>query len=111
MKTTASRCRTSPTTRKRSTTFTYKVENRDLLQSALAQADISTLIHYPVPLHLQKAYAGLGYGPGSFPISERIAARLLSLPMFPNLKLSQQARVVEQVREWIGRRQNTPVMA
>jgi len=91
--------------------YVIQVENRDLLQSALAQADISTLIHYPVPLHLQKAYAGLGYGPGSFPISERIAARLLSLPMFPNLKLSQQARVVEQVREWIGRRQNAAVMA
>ena len=65
----------------------------------------------PVPLHQQKAYAGLGYGPGSVPLSERIAARLLSLPMFPNLKLSQQARVVEQVREWIGRRQNAAVMA
>jgi dTDP-4-amino-4,6-dideoxygalactose transaminase len=90
--------------------YVVQVEDRDLLQSALAQAGISTLIHYPVPLHLQKAYAGLGYGTGSFPITERVAARLLSLPMFPNLKLSEQARVADQVREWVARRQNAAVI-
>jgi dTDP-4-amino-4,6-dideoxygalactose transaminase len=54
---------------------------RDLLQKHLTANGVGTIIHYPVPPHLQKAYAELGYARGSFPISERLAHEVLSLPM------------------------------
>jgi len=60
----------------------------------LAEAGIGTGIHYPVPLHLQKAYGGFGYRVGDFPIAERVAAEIVSLPMFPQLGSEQLARVV-----------------
>ena len=53
--------------------------------------------HYPVPLHMQKAYSSLNYGPEDFPIATRVADEVLSLPMFPKLTLEQQVRVSEQV--------------
>jgi dTDP-4-amino-4,6-dideoxygalactose transaminase len=63
----------------------------------LKMAGIGTGIHYPVPLHLQKAYASLKYGQGDFPIAERAATEIISLPMFPQLTSRQQSRVVEEV--------------
>jgi dTDP-4-amino-4,6-dideoxygalactose transaminase len=63
----------------------------------LNDANIGTGIHYPVPLHLQQAYRHLGYRMGDFPIAERAAAEVLSLPMFPTLSLEQQRRVVGAV--------------
>ena len=58
------------------------------------------MIHYPIPPHLQPAYAGLGYGKGSLPISEAIHQEVLSLPMGPTINSSQALRVVEAIREW-----------
>jgi dTDP-4-amino-4,6-dideoxygalactose transaminase len=60
----------------------------------LAEEGIGTGIHYPVPLHLQKAYGWLEYGVGAFPVAEQVASELVSLPMFPGLTGEQQARVV-----------------
>jgi dTDP-4-amino-4,6-dideoxygalactose transaminase len=63
----------------------------------LKQADIGTGIHYPIPLHLQKAYISLNYGVGDFPVAERAAREIVSLPMFPHLSSSQQAKVVGEI--------------
>jgi dTDP-4-amino-4,6-dideoxygalactose transaminase len=68
---------------------------RERLQSALDAADISHGIHYPIPVHLQDAYADLGYKRGSFPVAEAIASRILSLPMFPEITAAEIKRVVE----------------
>ncbi len=66
----------------------------------LNEAGIGTGIHYPVPLHLQKAYAGLGYMPEDFPVSARVAKEILSLPMFPQLTAAQLATVASQIRSF-----------
>ena len=58
---------------------------RDQLQQALSHAGIGSLIHYPIPPHLQQAYANLGYTPGNFPIAESMANKVLSLPMYPGM--------------------------
>ena len=60
-------------------------------------AGIGTGIHYPIPLHLQKAYESLGYKAGDFPVTERIAEEIVSLPMFPQLTKEQAARVVDEI--------------
>ncbi len=65
--------------------FTIHSARREAIRAALNAADIGNGIHYPLPLHLQPACAGLGYHPGDFPVSERIAATTLSLPMHPHL--------------------------
>jgi dTDP-4-amino-4,6-dideoxygalactose transaminase len=74
-----------------------RVKNRDQLQARLAQANIATQVHYPRPLHLQKAYATLGYKEGDFPVAEKAAAEILSLPMYPQLEHCQQKRIVQEV--------------
>ena len=63
----------------------------------LGKAGIGTGIHYPIPLHQQKAYECLGYKAGDFPVTEKVAKEIVSLPMFPNLTAEQQGRVVEEV--------------
>ena len=65
--------------------YTLKTEDRDGLQAALTQQGIQTGIHYPVPVHLQPAYADLGYGIGAFPHSEAAARQVLSLPLYPEM--------------------------
>jgi dTDP-4-amino-4,6-dideoxygalactose transaminase len=77
--------------------YVVRVEDRQALQTALSQENIDTGIHYPVVLHLQKAYSDLGYRAGDFPASEEAAAHILSLPMFPGLSVSDQVRVVDAV--------------
>lgn len=79
--------------------YAIRVQDRDVLQSALTQAGIGTGIHYPIPLHLQQAYAWLGHAPGDFPAAERVAAEVLSLPMYPQLTHEQQDRVTETLRD------------
>jgi len=67
---------------------------RDKLQATLKQAGIGTAIHYPVPCHLQGAYAAFGQGPDSLPITERAAREILSLPMYPELSLAEVEQVI-----------------
>lgn len=73
--------------------FVVECEQRDRVQARLAEANISTLIHYPTPPHLQPAYAGRGWRPGDFPIAERLAGKVLSLPIYPGMS-TQAARQV-----------------
>ena len=68
---------------------------RDAIRDALAKAGIATAIHYPTPIHLQRAYAHLGQGPGSCPVAERAAKEMISLPMFPDLTIEQVDHVAD----------------
>jgi dTDP-4-amino-4,6-dideoxygalactose transaminase len=68
---------------------------RDVLQNKLGEAGISTMIHYPIPPHLQGAYAELGYGVGAFPIAEHIHQEVLSLPMGPSMTKQQVSQVID----------------
>ena len=77
--------------------YVVQVEDRDAVREKLGADGVQTGIHYPVPLHLQPAYAGLGYGPGDFPVAEALAPRILSLPMFPQITPEQQEYVVERL--------------
>ena len=74
--------------------YAIELSQRDEVQRALQAAGIGTGIHYPIPVHLQKAYACLGYGRGDFPITEGLADRFLSLPIYPELRPEQVAEVV-----------------
>ena len=74
--------------------FVVRHPQRHALQQRLQQAGIGTMIHYPIPPHLQPAYAELGYGAGAFPISEAIHREVFSLPMGPQLTAAQQGRVL-----------------
>jgi dTDP-4-amino-4,6-dideoxygalactose transaminase len=76
--------------------FVVRVENRDEFMKQMGEAGIATGIHYPIPLHLQKAYTGLGYKQGDFPVAERVSLEIVSLPMFPQLTAEQQERVVKE---------------
>lgn len=78
--------------------FVIRVADRDGLIEHLKNAGIGTGIHYPIPLHLQNAYAALKHAPGDFPVAERLATEIVSLPMFPQLTPQQQATVAAQVR-------------
>ena len=77
--------------------YVLRVADRTRLQKILDAAGIGTGIHYPIVLHLAKAYEGLGFRPGDFPVAELAASQILSLPMFPGLSVEQQTRVVTEV--------------
>jgi len=81
--------------------YVIQVENRQALQQHLTEAGIGTGIHYPVPLHLQQAYSHLGHLCGDFPVAEKKAGEILSLPMFPGLTYEQQTRVVDEVLAFV----------
>jgi dTDP-4-amino-4,6-dideoxygalactose transaminase len=74
--------------------YAIRVADRAAVQAALRAQDIESGIHYPIPVHMQPAYAFLGYREGNFPHAEAAAREVLSLPMFPELTAEQQARVV-----------------
>jgi len=80
--------------------YVIRVQKRDALQKHLTEAGIGTGIHYPIPLHLQKAYANLGYRKGDFPVCEGAAAAILSLPMYPGLGEEQQVRIAQKVLDF-----------
>jgi len=75
---------------------------RDAIREALGKAGIATAIHYPRPIHLQRAYAHLGQGPGSCPVAERAANEMISLPMYPDLTLAQVDQVVAALCAAVG---------
>jgi dTDP-4-amino-4,6-dideoxygalactose transaminase len=77
--------------------YVIRVQDREALMKQLAAANIGTGIHYPVPLHLQKAYLSLGYKAGDFPVAEAVSSEVLSLPMYPQLLAEQQKRVVDAI--------------
>jgi dTDP-4-amino-4,6-dideoxygalactose transaminase len=77
--------------------YVIRVGSRDRLRAELADQGIQTGIHYAVPLHLEPAFAGLGYSRGEFPVAERAAASIVSLPMYPFLSEDEVARVAEAV--------------
>jgi dTDP-4-amino-4,6-dideoxygalactose transaminase len=82
--------------------YVIRTQGRDALAEHLKSLGIQTGFHYPLPLHRQKAYQGWGYPEGSLPITERVAAEVLSLPMFPGLTLEQQERVARAVDAFVG---------
>jgi UDP-2-acetamido-2-deoxy-ribo-hexuluronate aminotransferase len=77
--------------------YTIQVENRDALQQALQAAGVPTAVHYPIPLNLQPVFSALGKPEGSFPVSESVAKKVMSLPMHPYLEDSAMDRIVEAV--------------
>jgi dTDP-4-amino-4,6-dideoxygalactose transaminase len=84
--------------------FIVRAQDRDALMKSLGSAGIGTGIHYPIPLHLQKAYEGLGYAKGDLPVAEKVAAEIVSLPMFPGLLANQQERVVTEMMNFVSAR-------
>jgi len=82
--------------------YVVRLQEREALQAALAEAGIGTGIHYPIPLHLQNAYQHLNYKKGDFPVTERVATEIVSLPMFPQMTGDQQSRVAAKVREFVA---------
>ena len=81
--------------------YTIRVEERDKLQQLLTEKKIGSSVYYPVPLHLQPLYAPLGYKPGDFPHAEHAAQEVLSLPMYPELRPAQLARVAETISDFV----------
>jgi dTDP-4-amino-4,6-dideoxygalactose transaminase len=77
--------------------YVVRTEDREGLMAHLGKAGIGTGIHYPIPLHRQRAYEALGYEAGDFPVCEKIAAEIVSLPMFPGLRSEQQVRVAKEI--------------
>jgi dTDP-4-amino-4,6-dideoxygalactose transaminase len=77
--------------------FVVRVKNRDAVQQKLKEKGIQTGIHYPIPIHMQEAYAGM-WKKGSFPVAEKMAPELLSLPMFAELTESQVREVCEALQ-------------
>jgi len=88
--------------------YVVTIQDRQALQNDLKAAGIGTGIHYPIPLHLQKAYGTLGYDKGDFPITEKIAPTILSLPMYPQLTRSEQENIAQAVKEGLAAGRKIP---
>jgi dTDP-4-amino-4,6-dideoxygalactose transaminase len=80
--------------------YCVRTQLRNELQKHLDEAGIGTGIHYPIPVHLQKAYTSFGWKRGDFPVTEQACDQILSLPMYPGLKPDQQQQVAETVAEF-----------
>jgi dTDP-4-amino-4,6-dideoxygalactose transaminase len=83
--------------------YAVRVRDRDGALQRMTSRGVNCAIHYPVPIHLQKAYSFLGLGPGSFPVAERCARELLSLPMYPELRAEQIEFVVNTLKDCLLR--------
>jgi dTDP-4-amino-4,6-dideoxygalactose transaminase len=82
--------------------YVVRVEDQQLLRTHLTEAGIGTGIHYPIPLHQQRAYRRLGYKTGDFPVTERISKEIVSLPMFPQLSYGQQDDIVKRTKGFLN---------
>jgi dTDP-4-amino-4,6-dideoxygalactose transaminase len=83
-------------------TFVIQAEQRDKLKSYLEQQGIGTRIHYPIPLHLQKACRSFKFKKGDFPVCEKQAGLILSLPLYHGLTEENQARIVKKIKQYYG---------
>lgn len=79
--------------------YVIETQERDAFRKTLEMAGIASGVHYPIPLHLQAACASFGYSQGSFPVTERVAERIVSLPMYAELTTSQIEKVISSVKE------------
>lgn len=84
-------------------TYVIQADNRNKLKTYLEERGIGTAIHYPMPIHLEKAARQLNYSPGSFPIAEGQAQRILSLPVYPELKKEELEYIIKTIHEFYGR--------
>jgi dTDP-4-amino-4,6-dideoxygalactose transaminase len=82
--------------------YVIRTKDRDGMAQRLKAEGVNTGFHYPLPLHLQACYRDLGYAKGSFPVTERVAAEILSLPMFPNLTAEQQTHVAASIQSCVA---------
>jgi len=92
--------------------YVVRHSDRRGLQSHLSDRGVDTGIHYPSPLHLQKAYEYLGYGTNAFPVSERVTPQILSLPMYAQLRPDQQQTIADAIAEFVeSKRQSIALMS
>ena len=84
--------------------FVVWVEDRDRVRAEMDKRCVGTAIHYPVPLHLQKAYADLGHARGSFPHTERASDQVFSMPLFPEMTNEQAEHAAKALIEIVGRK-------
>jgi dTDP-4-amino-4,6-dideoxygalactose transaminase len=82
--------------------YVIRVARRDDLARYLKARGIETIVHYPIPLHLQPAYRSLGYSRGDLPVTERLVDEILSLPMYPELTVAQQEEIAAGVRDFLA---------
>jgi dTDP-4-amino-4,6-dideoxygalactose transaminase len=84
--------------------YVVEVPDRDRVLATLRERGVGAQVHFPVPVHLQQAFAHLGHGRGDFPVAEAAADRILSLPLFPGIIPAQQERVAAELRRAVGAR-------
>jgi UDP-2-acetamido-2-deoxy-ribo-hexuluronate aminotransferase len=83
--------------------YSVRTPDRDALAKALGEHGVPTAVHYPIPLHRQEAFSGLGLGEGAFPVSEAVSREIVSLPMSAFLSQADQDTVIRQVRAFFGK--------
>jgi dTDP-4-amino-4,6-dideoxygalactose transaminase len=88
--------------------YVVRVQDRETFQAFMGQGGIGTGIHYPVPLHLQKAYQHMGYTAGDFPVTERVAREIVSLPMFPQMNSAHLDETVKRIKEFVEAQVTSP---
>ena len=84
--------------------YVIECDRRDEVRSRLLEMGVETGVHYPLPVHLQRAYASLGHRPGDFPVSEEFSRRCLSLPIYPELAEGRIEAVAQAVRKAVSRK-------
>jgi dTDP-4-amino-4,6-dideoxygalactose transaminase len=80
--------------------YVIRVKKREKLQKYLAEQGIGTMIHYPIPIHLQSAFRFLRYKKGDFPEAEKAAKEILSLPFYPEISINEQEYVAQKIKEF-----------